>query len=308
MKTLNKKQKELKKDLRIVSRAVRELPPQVFDNKPVIKNIEVLRKYGSRIEALVKKHHGIVYGSALFTDRGSLRAGFRKTDDLDVVFTRKTDMLNFQRDVLALLGAGYKVYHGKWTDSIVNGKRQKLIDMHVQPKYKSGKALEHAPRLVNGGKAVVKTYPNKVKGDDPRVAIVKKANAAGQSLFDDQVWRIEKDLYDYGLANRVALTRAKKLLTRTKNPADRKKLERVINKYERAVLHFSADPKVKSVRKKAENKYLKAGKVVKRTFTDKERQRTEREAAKKYGIRTDTRKRRTKQRPKTQFVNVWEMF
>ena len=308
MKTLNKKQKELQKDLRTVSHAVRELPPQIFENKPVIKNIDVLRKYGSRIEGLVRKHDGIVYGSALFTDRGQLRAGFRKTDDLDVVFTRKNDMLNFQRDVLALLGASYTVYRGKWTDQIVNRKRQKLIDMHVSPKYTSGKALEHAPRLVNGGKAAVKTYPNKVKGDDPRVAIVKKANAAGQSLFDNQVWRIEKDLYDYGLANRVTLTRAKKLLARTKNTEDRKKLERVINKYERAVLHFSADPKVKSVRKKAENKYIKEGKVVKRTFTNKYLQRAEREAAKKYGIRTEAPRRRTKQRPKPMFVNVWDMF
>ena len=82
----------------------------------------------------------------------------------------------------------------------------------------------------------------------------------------------------------------------------------MIAKYEKAVLHFSADPNVKRIRKKAENKYLKEGKVVKRTFTNKKQQTSEREAAKKYGIRADTRKRRTKQRPKTQFVNVWEMF
>lgn len=146
---------------------------------------------------MVKKHRGIVYGSALFTDAGSRRAGMRKTDDLDVTFTKKSDMEGFSRDVLFLLGKNYGMYYGKWTISITNLKtREKLIDMHVSAKYGKGKALEYAPRYVRGGSAATKKYQGGIRGDDPRIAAVKKYNAAAQSLIDAQTWRIEKDLFD----------------------------------------------------------------------------------------------------------------
>lgn len=62
MKKLTKREENLKKNLNIMSREVRKLPPQVFQNEIVLSNIQVLKKYGGRIENLVRKHHGIVYG------------------------------------------------------------------------------------------------------------------------------------------------------------------------------------------------------------------------------------------------------
>ena len=178
MKKLTKKQTEMKRDLNTMAREVRKLPPKIFKNDVVLSNIDNLERYGDAIENLIRFHHGIIYGSALFTDEGSIRVGFRKTDDVDVVFPRKQNMLAFQKDVLAAVGGKCVIYHGKWGDSLVNRRtREKLIDMHVSPKYTTSKALEHSPRYVNAGKAQVKKYRGGIRGDDPRVAIAKKANA-----------------------------------------------------------------------------------------------------------------------------------
>lgn len=106
-------------------------------------------------------------------------------------------------------------------------------------------------------------------------------------------------MYDSGLLGRTALTRAKKLLRTTKNEKQKKELQGIISRYERAMLTFSSDPEVRSIRRKAERKYLREGKVATKTFTDPQRTKAEREAAKGYGIKVSPPKRKTppKKRP-----------
>lgn len=233
-----------------------------------------------------------MYGSALFTDSRSIKAGLRRTDDLDVVFLTDANMKGFTSDVLALLGRGFYTHRGKWGVSIINRRsKEKLMDMHVSMKYasKEKKAIEYPPRYVTGGNSDVKRYTGGTRGDDPRVATVKKLNASAASLFEKQNWRVKKDLYDSAKLNRLALENAEKLLIKqkagkSKNTKAIRELETSIRKYKTAMYNFSSDTKVMKIRKEAEREYVKKGVVVKRHFTDPQKMKTEAAEAKKYGV------------------------
>ena len=263
---------------------ISQLDPSLFNNEIDISSIPKLRRFAPQIARLIRKYDGVIYGGAITTGKTDRKYGHRKTDDLDVWFKTKKNLTGFQNEILKLYGKGYGVYKGMWGDSITHtATKTKIMDTHLFPKNYNhkvagkGYAVIEQPSYVQfySPQKKMKVYSNGIKGDTYNTAAQRKLSALVHDLQENADWRISKDAFDAGIFNRRIVDQVRRELKNAKDEKKREELKDLLRKYEMAICKLSSDPRVMSVRVKAEKEYLKNGIITKPVFTDRKRMEKE---------------------------------
>lgn len=126
------------------------------------------------------------------------------------------------------------------------------------------------------------TKYGKLQGESPSVSsqrkihatmvdLVESITAKEDYLRDKKQKRLGKDSFDVRTYNALAMMTAFDEFEKTTNPKRKEELRKLINKYGRAILNFSARPEIKNARKNAEKKYIADKMLDKRHFTNSNR-------------------------------------
>lgn len=289
---------EMKKNLKTMGESIESLDLNNTIKRIKFENIQSIDKKDiGKIMNLIRKYNGVVYGTSIASSINNKKAPVRKTSDLDVKFHSRHDQKSFAEEVVKMLGPQYKIVKGYFGESIRRKKNNEvIIDTAVIPKgYNHHKNKIYDVTLDSETKYIdmhtkhpkVVTYKKGINGESYSTSSQRKIHAAisdasmsrtltDQRLRADKERRSGKDFFDVRTYSADGYIRAMEQYAKETDPTKKRKLNRLINKYGRAILRFSADKNVIELRTKAEQKYIKDGMLKQRHFTSNERMRMER--------------------------------